>query len=378
MRIVDNDRPLWSASNTPRLAASPALVIGDRPEPGHELSRVAGAVRLSDGRIVIADGGSLELRFFDSSGTLIEVVGGRGQGPGEFRRIEALAALAGDTLVALSLPGTATFFDPLGKFLRRVDASRIPTGLPEGLKIIVAVLGDQSVVIGPVPRPSPGPGTPRWVDSIPLVRVGRDTAVRVRLGTFPFMLMAMDDGVPRPPWFGPTAAFAALGASLFVGYGAQYAVRVIGSDGQVERVIRRRWTPVRVTRRDIDQYVTEWAERWIKTTGPEAEREKRDLRDDPYADEVPAYSQFLADRTGRLWVREAHLADAPGAGQLATSPLVPSVWSVFDRVGRWLGDVTMPARFLPTDIGADYVLGVARDADGLETVVRYRYGTGRR
>ena len=43
----------------------------------------------------------------------------------------------------------------------------------------------------------------------------------------------------------------------------------------------------------------------------------------------------------------------------------------------WLGDVTMPARFSPTDIGADYVLGIARDEDLTPTVARYRLGTQR-
>ena len=130
-----------------------------------------------------------------------------------------------------------------------------------------------------------------------------------------------------------------------------------------------------VSQRDIDTYVTEWAKRWIRVTGPEAERQRQDLRDDPYAAEVPAFSQLLADRTGRLWVRQAHLADAPRAGNLNTSPLVPSVWSVFDPNGRWLGDISMPAFFQPMDIGQDYVLGVARDEDGIETVVLYRMGS---
>jgi hypothetical protein len=378
IRIIDNDRPVWSAQDGPRLSLSPVLVIGDRPEPDYTLSRVAGAVRLSDGRIVVADGGSLQLRFFDSLGTFIDVVGGRGGGPGEFTRLDALATLAGDTISALSVPRAVTFFDPQGEFLRRVDASRVPAGLPDGLKVVVAVLGDQSIVVGSLPMPSPRPRGTRWVDSIPLVVVGRDTAARVPLGTFPFMLMAMNGSDRQPPWFGPTAVVAAGGSSLFAGYGAEYSIRIFSSAGRLERIIRRRWTPVRVTRADIDRYVAEWAKRWIRATGPEAEQEKRDLRDDPYASEVPAYSQFIADRAGRLWVREAHLADAPGAGQLGTSPLVPSVWSLFDHAGRWLGDVTMPARFLPTDIGPDYVLGIARDRDGVETVVQYQYGTGAR
>ncbi|MEP6833411.1 MAG: hypothetical protein ABJB74_08450 [Gemmatimonas sp.] len=31
----------------------------------------------------------------------------------------------------------------------------------------------------------------------------------------------------------------------------------------------------------------------------------------------------------------------------------------------------MPASFLPTDIGVNYVIGIARDSDGVETVVMY-------
>ena len=187
--------------------------------------------------------------------------------------------------------------------------------------------------------------------------------------------MAVDDVGPRPPWFSPTAEFASDGTSFSVGYGGEYSIRVYSTAGKLVRVIRRQWTPVQVSQRDIDAYVAEWAKRWIRATGPEAERQRQDLRDDPYATEVPAFSQLIADRAGRLWVREAHLADAPRAGNLSTSPLVPSVWSVFDQSGRWLGDVTMPAFFQPMDIGQDYVLGVARDADGVETVVRYRLGT---
>ena len=379
IRIVENGRPVWSAQDAPRLATSVTLVIGDRPEPDYLLSRVAGAARLSDGRIVVADGASLQLRFFDSGGEFINSVGGRGDGPGEFRQLHALGMLAGDTIFALSLlPGTVTFFDGSGEYLRRVSASRHPSDLRDRMKMILAVFGDQSVVVGPLPMPSHGPRRSRWVDSIPLTIIGRDTTTQVRLGTFPSMLMVMDEDAPRPPWFGPTAVLAAEGSSLFVGYSAEYSIRVFSSNGSLERVIRRRWTPTRVTRADIDEFVTEWGKRWITATGPEAERQKRDLRNDPYASEVPAYSQFVVDRAGRLWVREAHLADASGAGQLTTSPLVPSVWSVFDSGGRWLGDITMPARFRPTDIGPHYILGIALDSDGVETVVQYPYGTGAR
>lgn len=76
---------------------------------------------------------------------------------------------------------------------------------------------------------------------------------------------------------------------------------------------------------------------------------------------------------GRLWVREAHLEDAIGAGSLSDPPEVASNWSVLDANGTWLGDVTMPAHFQPYDIGADYVAG-KRYENKVSTAVIYGLG----
>lgn len=64
---------------------------------------------------------------------------------------------------------------------------------------------------------------------------------------------------------------------------------------------------------------------------------------------------------------------APGdAPRLAGLPTVPSKWSVFDAGGRWLGDVAMPPRMIPLEIGADYILGRSLDADDVPHAVMYR------
>jgi hypothetical protein len=70
--------------------------------------------------------------------------------------------------------------------------------------------------------------------------------------------------------------------------------------------------------------------------------------------------------------RDTDLSGAPGCWCLAGMPTVPSTWSVFDADGRWLGDVAMPPRFLPFEIGADYVLGWSRDTDRVPRAVMYR------
>jgi hypothetical protein len=58
-----------------------------------------------DGRVFVADGGSLAIYVFDAEGALVRTIGRRGSGPGEFSALYSIAWL-GDTLAALD-PGNA-------------------------------------------------------------------------------------------------------------------------------------------------------------------------------------------------------------------------------------------------------------------------------
>jgi len=80
----------------------------------------------------------------------------------------------------------------------------------------------------------------------------------------------------------------------------------------------------------------------------------------------PYWGRMMFDALGSLWV---------------SSPTIPDVratWTVFDRDGRRVGTLLFPERFAPMEIGADYVLGVARDEDGVEYVHRYALQRGGR
>ena len=376
-RVVENSRPKWKASDALYLGAAPSLVIGTKSGAMYEFDRVAGTARLLDGRIVVADGGSRSLRFFDSTGTFLKSVGGPGGGPGEFQRLDAFFVMPGDTLVAGTIVGELSCFTGAGKYVQRYSSMNPPTSIAQaGIPVILAPLdGSGTRVVGAMPRPmSRSPGA-RWVDSFPVVIVDAFNVNVGNLGTLPSMDMAMSDGNPRPVWFGATAVFASGGHLLYIGYGSEYSIHVYSRQGQLKYIIQRAWSPTGVTQADIDVYVVEWGKRWIKTSGAEAEAERNSLRKDPYATTVPAFSEFLVDRVGRLWVREAQLADAPGSGALNTTPLAASHWSVFDQAGHWLGNVTMPADFQPRDIGSNYVLGTALDEDGVQSIALYQLGT---
>ena len=110
---------LWS------LSPAPVVEIGVvEGETGYQLHQVRGASRLGDGRIVVLDGGSQELRFFSAEGRLLSVSGGRGDGPGEFRFPWHLWRGVGDTLRVLDAGHDRfSFFAPDGSFLRTEPAS---------------------------------------------------------------------------------------------------------------------------------------------------------------------------------------------------------------------------------------------------------------
>lgn len=377
---IDNAQPAWGPDEILQLSAVPTLVIGTDAGEMYEFIRVVGAARLTDGRIVVADAGSLSLRFFDSSGAFLTSVGERGEGPGEFTSLYQFAVMPGDTLVAGPAIGELSWFSGSGRFLARRGTTNPPIALGESGRLmpVAALDGSGTRVITALGRPESSSDEAMWVDSMPLVIVDDNNAGVGRIGMVPSLQMVMGSDGPRPPWFGATAVVTSGDGHLYVGFGAEYAIRKFDARGALLQTIRRPWTPTLVTPGDIDRYVTEWGARWITSTGDEADAEHAALRADPYAAVVPAFGQFIVDDVGRLWVREAHLGDAPGNGGFNGTPLVPSLWSVFDPKGRWLGDVGMPARFQPYDIGADFVLGKALDEDDVATIVMFDLGPDQR
>jgi hypothetical protein len=103
-----------------QLASGPSLEIGRAGgDPSHELYRVSGAVRLTDGRIVVANSGSSELRYFDSNGDYLKSVGRRGGGPGEFTGDLKLLPYHGDSLLVWDARlRRFSLFDLNGAFVR--------------------------------------------------------------------------------------------------------------------------------------------------------------------------------------------------------------------------------------------------------------------
>ena len=81
----------WPTGEGWRVAAEPTVDIGVLDgAPEYQLFRVRAALTLSDGRIVVSNSGTQQLRLYDPQGRYLVTAGGPGEGPGEFARLGQL------------------------------------------------------------------------------------------------------------------------------------------------------------------------------------------------------------------------------------------------------------------------------------------------
>jgi len=152
-----------------------------------------------------------------------------------------------------------------------------------------------------------------------------------------------------------------MGDRIYVASGDGYEVAEYGRDG-VERLIRTDRAPLPVHKRDIEDY-----RRSLIVLGGEGSAqlrrdEQRLLAGIRYPRTMPPIADLAADANGRLWVKEG---SRPG-------DVEPEMWTVFAPSGEAMGTVRVPRNLRVTQIGRDWLLGIAIDADRLEHVRLYR------
>jgi hypothetical protein len=355
--IVESHAPLWSPEQGWRLSEEPLLTIGDvEGADEYQLYRVRSAVRLADGRIVIANSGTNELRFYDGDGTYLFMRGGEGGGPGEFRSMGFIWTL-GDSLLLYDFGQMRmTVYSTAGEFGRTFRVREAPDGgfpYPEG------VLAPHTLLVRRSPQ-----------DAELNAGFNRDTSLYLRyslegepldsLGWFPgdesYMGFREDFTYGTSAPFGLRAYMLAAGDLLYYGSSDAYEIELRTSDGTLQRLIRRPVPNAPVTAEEVEEFHRSyedreermapiWRELYSKMTLPETK---------------PAYGRLLVDADSNIWVAEySEERDDEGT------------WSVFDPEGRFLGTVETPTGGRVQQIGGDFVLGVWRDELDVEYVRLY-------
>ena len=369
IRVVTNAWPVTTAAT---VAASPAIEIGGGSGANDALSGVAAAVRLSDGRIAIAEQSTRSVKLFDARGRFVRSIGRQGSGPGEFSSITRLALLPGDTIVAYDgLRGTLSVFDTTGRLAR---TSRLVTGMG-GLQLS-GLLGNGTMVLTRGYNPMFSRASRLERDSISYVtaRPGSealDTLVTVP-GTDIYLFAGADFSSRNPLPFGRVSLIGVQQDRLAIATGDRWEVQIRGPDGKLRELHRVRHQPAQVTRDDIVAYKRATLERMrgvrISATGggggpPGSDwiaRQERMLEVVPYPTTHAPYDSLLVAPGGELWVRTT---GKPGAD--------PRIWIALAQSGAALGTAAVPASLRLLQVGRDFVIAVRRDEDDVEHVGVY-------
>ena len=361
-----NDRaPEW------RLAPSPTLThegVGDVP-----FSRISGAVRLDDGRIVIADRDTRQIHYFGADGAWLRTVGRRGKGPGEFTDIDDLQ-LSGEMLVVFDGNLAVHFIRAADG--RYIETQRLPRVSGYHTNPAAGVFSSGTIVHRGRPIRPPTPAGVMVEDSISLFLVPANSSPRY-LKSYPTgrMIQGAKQSGSAPIGFGPRETFAFFADRFCSGYTQRYEIACFTSSGAPLVTIRRETSKRSVTtreraalRRSMAGFGNDGSNRYEGSLRAHREKVAANM---VFSETHPAFSGLFAARTGDLWVREYAPEDGARAGN-RVFPVNASVWNIFSPTGRWIGTVRLVASFLPTDIGQDYALGVLKDENDVETVALYR------
>ena len=380
--IVENPRPSDDSRLGWQVSPEPVISIGT-VEGGEDfqLHHVDDALRLGDGRIVVANGGSHQLLVFDGAGGYLTAWGRRGQGPGDFSgswgtnglgpaQVFWMKPWPGDSLAvchAGSSKGARQFlsvWDTRGTFGRRLNLAR-DGRVPECVDVLPA-RGILALHWTPVPALDQAKGLSRQV-GLEFFVVAGDGSPRGSLGLHPgaenfwHWEVHRTDGtaffIPEPP-FQKSLVWAAWGELAVVAPTDHYELRAYRHDGSLARIVRRENAVRSPTQADLDDYLAVhrgYAERWPSDPGRLFLAALDAL---PLPESFPAFSAIEVDLLGNLWVREYNL---PGDEDRA-------MWTVFDREGMALGFVETPPGLVIYEIGEDYILGKVEDELGVEYV----------
>lgn len=358
VEIVSNPATVRGDSGCVVVDTAPTLTIGGADAEGpYDLLRASGALRLPDGGVVVVNGGTSELRVFDSTGRHTHTFGRKGSGPGEFQSPSGLLWYGPDTLMVtdygtprITLLGTdGRLIEAIG--LQGVFGCSLLGRLPDGSFVCSVGTGY-----------SPGAATGRRRDPVFLLRVSREGTVLDTLGSFPGWESFVEGDAQRvmvtPAPFGRGVYFALAGGRVYVADNAEYRVRVFAEGRRLERIVERAHGPVALTAAEVER---EKAQRTRSTTNSQfLAQVERMFQRDKLPPTMPVHGRIVVDADGWLWVRAYSNAQE---GDVA--------WDVFDASGRLRCALALPSAFSVREMGHDFLLGVQTDADGVEQVRLY-------
>ncbi len=358
------------------VAPEPVLSIGVLEGPDELMFGQVASVALDGaGNVVVADLQSNEIRVFGPEGAHLRTLGGAGEGPGEFERLNGAWPIPGGTIVAVdNRVGRITRFGPDGELLG-AEAFQ-GTGLvgPIGLAGSNAVLSRVRSL--PSPRgavtASGGLDLSAMTAALEggtefLLRHGLDGVLIDTVATLSAAVTQMTASgsgedlsiqLMRVPFSPNPYAASSTAGRIAVTAGDSYEILLYGPDGALERIVRLAEEPPLRTEAHLEAWVRasvtggHWDDAELRAT-------MRSYEEMPMPDRLPAWDGLLIADNGEIWARRYSIR---GADTI--------VRDVFSAEGGHLGTVTTPAnlgRYLEQVVDGRLVV-IATDDLGVERV----------
>lgn len=369
VRIVESSAPFWGDGDGWTVSPEPVLQIGVvEGAEEYQFSFINGLFE-EDGRIVVGDFRSSEVRFFDLEGSYLGAFGRQGDGPGEFGQLQWVWGYRGDSLVAWDQRGRRlSFFDRDGTFVRSVAAAPVVRPEPAaGAEQVIWTVGGlgrplaDGTFLGFSGETFRGRLGERVVGEGYFIRFSAEGDSLGSLGPFGGEMEIRDFG-QRPMIQTPFARLALSAphaGGVYVTPGAALEVHDLSFERGLQRIIRASHLDLRATDEHIRDFMDSERLRLAESAEPGAiERALAEVR---FPATIPPSAQIEVDAEQHLWVRHYKLRSTPG----------PEQWSVFDAEGVLLAVVETPERLLVRQIGSDFVLGIWTDELDVRYVRKY-------
>lgn len=358
-----------------RLASTPTVAIGAPDGTGPtEFAGVAGVVRLADGRIVVADAGSTQLRIFGADGRFLETIGRKGSGPGEMHGVDGLF-YSSDSLYVRDSFGGAHVFSGSGAYARSM---RFVVGSGKGFGVHPVGVMANSGLVGSRPVREAHPSREGTTRAEIRRLAGDGVSVRVLAQSPSHVSYRLASGRTDRLGFSPALALVAFPREACFAYTETFVITCVDSLGAPTRTIRDTARPRAVS--DSMKRAWQFAMSGSRPGGGSRfvgalrEHRERVAREAQFADKLPVIGRLLAAQTGDLWVSEYQPSDGivSGTGDAPGAPSGPTTWRIFSPKNALRATLVTPARFRVFDAGDGWALGVSRDAEDIETVEMWR------
>lgn len=343
---LDNNSPHegeWSIEHGGLSLKQELLVGDDEPFYFGDLEDISVG---KDERIYGADGESGNIKVIAPSGELLDTLGQRGKGPGEFKQFTSLVLSRGDSLYILDEQNRrVSVFSPSGTIVRSFLVTS-EHGVPE--KFLVPE-GHSEVILANVMVPWPDLPQKK---TLVVLRVDRSGDVVDTLFTtkrkpmFGTRRKGVQMFIPIP--FAP-APHVETGPKnrILLARGDSLAVKIHGFDEGVQQVVSIPFRHVPVTDED-------------KTRALKNLSEDRSMPRDKIPSTKPAFTHFLVDDKGRYWF-----------GRPTTHHDSTDWWVAWPKAKRAVV-TTLPSEVHLETVQNGKAYGKTTTKDGAPALVRYR------